>query len=59
LTDTPSHLQQVHADLAARLIIEGHTDGEPPPDLHTSADYDHYVDARTRAWDTATRNQRP
>ena len=59
LTETPSHLQQVHADLAARLIIEGHTDGEPPPTLRTSADYDHYINARTQAWDAATRHRRP
>jgi phospholipase C len=51
LTGTPSHLQQVQADLASRLIIEGHTDGEPPLGLRTSTDYDQYINTRTEAWD--------
>jgi phospholipase C len=53
LAKQPSHLQKVHADLAARLIINGHTDGEPPPTLHTNADYDNYISERTRAWDAS------
>jgi phospholipase C len=48
--EQPSHLVQVRADLTARLIIEGHTDGEPPPGLHTSTDYENYVDQRLRQW---------
>lgn len=51
LAERPSHLQQAHAELAARLIIEGHTDGEPPPTLRTSADYDNYISERTQAWE--------
>jgi phospholipase C len=51
LIGTPSHLQQVQADLASRLIIEGHTDGEPPLGLRTSTDYDQYINTRTEAWD--------
>jgi phospholipase C len=53
LAQQPSHLQKVHADLAARLIVNGHTDGEPPPTLHTNADYDNYISERTRAWDAS------
>jgi phospholipase C len=53
LAETPSHLQRVQADLASRLIVQGHTDGETPPGLRTSADYDHYITARTDAWDAA------
>jgi phospholipase C len=50
LAEQPSHLVQVRADLAARLIVEGHTDGEPPPGLHTSTDYENYVDRRLQEW---------
>jgi phospholipase C len=50
LAEQPSHLVQVRADLAARLIIEGHTDGEPPPGLRTTTDYENYVDQRLREW---------
>ncbi|MBV9315104.1 MAG: hypothetical protein JO100_15555 [Pseudonocardia sp.] len=59
LRQTPSHLQKVHADLAARLITEGHTDGEPPIDLRTSDDYDQYIRARTRAWQAHRPDQKP
>jgi hypothetical protein len=52
LAAQPAHLQQVHAELAARLITEGHTDGQPPPTLHTSADYDNYITRRIQTWET-------
>jgi phospholipase C len=55
LATQPAHLQQVQAELAARLITEGHTDGQPPPTLHTSADYDDYISNRIHTWET-TRN---
>jgi phospholipase C len=50
LLQQPSHLVQVRADLAARLVVEGHTDGEPPPGLRTTTDYENYVDRRLRQW---------
>lgn len=50
LVEQPSHLVHVRADLAARLIIQGHTDGEPPPGLTTTSDYENYVDQRLRRW---------
>jgi phospholipase C len=52
LATQPAHLQQVQAELAARLITEGHTDGQPPPTLHTSADYDNYITRRIQTWET-------
>jgi phospholipase C len=55
LATQPAHLQQVQAELAARLITEGQTDGQPPPTLHTSADYDAYISRRIQTWE-ATRD---
>lgn len=52
-------MEEIHADLASRFIIEGHTDGEPPSTLRTSADYGNYISARTQAWNAAAGNQRP
>lgn len=52
LATQPAHLQQVQAELTARLITEGHTDGQPPPTLHTSADYDNYITRRIHIWET-------
>lgn len=51
LAEQPSHIQKIHADLASRFIIEGDTDGEPPPTLHTSTDYDNYISERTHTWE--------
>jgi phospholipase C len=59
LAEQPSHLQRIHAELASRLIIEGHTDGEPPPGLRTNSDYQHYIDQRTQAWQAAGTHRQP
>ncbi len=51
VTDPPSHLQQVHADLVSRLPVQ---DGEgvhhTMPALKTSADAHKYIVERTSAW---------
>ncbi|MGP0032133.1 MAG: alkaline phosphatase family protein [Acidimicrobiales bacterium] len=48
----PSHLQQVHAELLARLPVPGAGgDGSPHlPPLHTTQDYTDYINERSTAW---------
>ncbi|MDK2124195.1 alkaline phosphatase family protein [Parachitinimonas caeni] len=47
----PSHLQQVHADLVARLPVpRAHEYHRDRGALETSEDYDDYIRERTRAW---------
>jgi phospholipase C len=50
--ERPSHLQEVHAELVARLPVpdeQGGTHHEMPP-LETNADYKAYIRSRTAAW---------
>jgi phospholipase C len=54
LTEQPSHLQQVHAALAADLPIPDHPDLAPPSALRTAADYTHFINQRIHAWDATT-----
>jgi phospholipase C len=54
-----SHLQQIHAELAAAEPVDGHVDGEPPPGLQTNTDYQHYIDQRTHTWDTTRTHPQP
>ncbi|HUZ21251.1 MAG TPA: alkaline phosphatase family protein [Acidimicrobiales bacterium] len=48
----PSHLQQVYAELVARLPVPGVDGGAPGelPHLGDSADYDNYIRSRITAW---------
>ena len=48
----PSHLQKVHAELAAHLPVRGEHSSEDRdlPKLRTSRDYDRYIRKRTEAW---------
>jgi phospholipase C len=50
--NAPSDLQQVHAELVARLPVSGRKGGthHTMPRLKTSADYDAYIRERTKAW---------
>jgi phospholipase C len=52
----PSHLQQVHAELVARLPVSDDGGGthHSMPTLRTSAECDAYIRARTAAWKTST-----
>jgi phospholipase C len=56
---TPSHLQQVHAELVSRLPVPDHGGGvhHAMPALKTSEDYDAYIKQRTKEW-KATRHKR-
>ncbi len=45
---TPSHLQQVYADLVATLPVSG--TGPPRDGLITERDYDEYIGRRVAAW---------
>lgn len=50
----PSHLEQVHAELASQLPVmdnEGNTPPAETPKLQTSADYKAFIHTRTEAWD--------
>jgi phospholipase C len=50
-----SHLEQVHAELVARLPVpdaQGGTHHDIPA-LRTSADAQAYIDARTSAWEAS------
>jgi phospholipase C len=49
----PSHLQQVHAELVARLPVPDPERGghHVLPTLHSAADYEAYIEARTAQWD--------
>ena len=50
----PSHLEQVHAELAAQLPVKDKEGNAPPaetPKLQTSADYKAFIKSRTEAWD--------
>ena len=50
----PSHLQQVHADLASQLPVrdkEGNAAPAETPALRTGDDYKAYIRSRTAAWD--------
>ncbi len=52
---TPSHLEQVHADLVSELPVPdaaGHVHHTMPP-LKTSSDYKAYIRERTEAWKAA------
>ena len=49
----PSHLEQVHADLASQLPVRDKDGNAPPAETHalrTSADYKAYIRKRTSAW---------
>ncbi|HZT61027.1 MAG TPA: alkaline phosphatase family protein [Pyrinomonadaceae bacterium] len=49
----PSHMQQVHAELAAQLPVkdeEGNVQPAETPSLKTSDDYRKFISARTSAW---------
>jgi phospholipase C len=48
----PSHLQEVYADLVARLPVPDAQDGthRPSPKLETGYDYDRYIQERLAAW---------
>jgi phospholipase C len=49
----PSHLQQVHADLASQLPVKDKEGSAPPaetPTLRTGDDYKAYIRTRTAAW---------
>jgi phospholipase C len=48
----PSHLQQVHADLASRLPVVGRTAGKQNalPRMPTNKDYQGYIRRRLAAW---------
>jgi phospholipase C len=50
-----SHLQRVHAELAARLPLPGEPSGSqrPMPDLRTEADARAYIESRVRAFDAS------
>jgi phospholipase C len=50
--DKPSHLQQVHAELVAKLPVPDAKGGahHTMPVLKTNADYTNYIRARTAAW---------
>ncbi len=50
-----SHLEQVHAELVARLPVPDGAGGtyHAAPELRTSADAKAYIDARTAAWETS------
>ncbi|MDT7806452.1 MAG: phospholipase [Acidobacteriota bacterium] len=50
----PSHLQQVHAELASQLPVKDEEGNAHPSETHalrTGADYKAYIRARTAAWD--------
>lgn len=52
--EQPSHLQQVHADLASKLPVQDEHGTATPSEsntLRTSADYKAYARSRTAAWD--------
>ena len=55
--DMPSHLQQVHAELVAKLPVPDAAGGvhHTMPVLKTNSDYSNYIRARTAAW-KASRN---
>lgn len=59
--DKPSHLQQVHAELVARLPVPDEQGGthHVPPRLTTSAEYQTYIRARTEAWCASRRKGGP
>jgi phospholipase C len=50
--DMPSHLQQVHAELVAKLPVPDAAGGvhHTMPVLKTNSDYSNYIRARTAAW---------
>jgi phospholipase C len=50
--DKPSHLQQIHAELVAKLPVPDAKGGvhHTMPTLKTNADYTRYIRARTAAW---------
>ena len=56
----PSHLEQVHAELASQLPVkdaEGNARPAESPSLRTSADYKAYVNTRTAAYDAHRSSQ--
>jgi phospholipase C len=54
--DEPSHLQEVYAEMAARLPVPDTS--RAVPELHTGAEYDGYINDRIAAW-KASRQNRP
>jgi phospholipase C len=52
---SPSHLEQVHAELVARLPVPDGAGGSyhAMPQLQTSADAKAYIDARVAAWEAS------
>jgi len=52
-----SHLEQVHAELVARLPVPDKAGGtyHAMPELETSAQAKAYIDARTAAWEASRR----
>jgi phospholipase C len=56
--DTPSHLQQVHAELVAQLPVPDSGGAHHAmPALTTNSDYRRYIRERTAAWKATKRNQ--
>lgn len=53
LTALPAHLEQVQAELTARLTVDGDSPIEPPPGLSTATDYHRYIEQHTAAWEAA------
>jgi phospholipase C len=55
----PSHLQQVHAELVARLPVQDKKGNRihQSPELNTSADYKAFIKARTAAWKTSRKGE--
>jgi phospholipase C len=50
-----SHLQRVHAELAASLPVPGESGApqKPMPELRTDAEAKAYIDERVRAWEAS------
>jgi phospholipase C len=60
VTDAPSHLQQIHADLVSRLPVPDKKGGNhhAMPTLKTSADALKYIRERTSAWEASRKHGR-
>jgi phospholipase C len=56
-SDPPSHLQQVHAELVARLPVRGEKGAHVMPVLLTGEETSWYIRERTNAWKASRRGQ--
>ena len=56
---TPSHIQQIHAQLVSRLPVDdaAGTSHLPMPTLSSESDYQNYIDQRTARWKESTEHQ--